>query len=292
MDQKKYQFGLVGFPLGHSLSPRLHKAALEELGLCGDYNLFPIPDSSGKLVKLNEVLNQIRSKTLNGINVTIPYKEIVFSLVDTLTPVALATGAVNTVYLHDDQLAGDNTDVAGFSLDLLDFGVDYQNRPDKALVLGAGGAARAVVYVLAKANWNITIAARRLTQAEMLSRDTQVQLHTITPSPIILSKTALEELTDEFALIVNTTPVGMAPNSDNSPWPRNQHFPSSGLVYDLVYNPRETSFLQQARLSGLATRNGLGMLVRQAAAAFERWTGRVAPFEAMWKTVDDFRINS
>jgi shikimate dehydrogenase len=149
-----------------------------------------------------------------------------------------------------------------------------------------------VVYTLATAGWKIIIAARRLEQAETLSRDIQRHLNTDAPSPVILSGTTLKGCTDEFALIVNTTPLGMAPNANTSPWPQDIKFPPHGFTYDLVYNPPETVFLNQAHMAGLATRNGLGMLVRQAAASFERWTRKVPPFAAMWNAVDEFRFNS
>jgi shikimate dehydrogenase len=292
MHQDSYHFGLVGFPLGHSLSPRLHQAALRELGLIGDYSLFSIPPGTESLVKLAEVLFQIRAGVLSGVNITIPYKETVIPFLDGLTPVALDTGAVNTVFKQGDHLVGDNTDVTGFGLDLLDCGLDYLSNPGWALVLGAGGAARAVVYTLAMAGWKVTIAARRPDQAETLSRDIQRHLHTDAPSPVMLSGTALKGCADEFALIANTTPLGMAPNANTSPWPQDIKFPTHGFIYDLVYNPPETVFLHQAYTAGLATRNGLGMLVRQAAASFERWTGMVSPFGAMWNTVDEFRFRS
>ena len=160
------------------------------------------------------------------------------------------------------------------------------------LILGAGGASRAVVYFLALAGWKVTIAARRLEQVEALIRDIRPYLTNGRLSPVLLSGLALSGTLDEFTLIVNTTPVGMTPNIDASPWPIDLKYPPQGLVYDLVYNPPETVFLQQARKAGLATRNGLGMLVRQASASFERWTGRVAPCEAMWKAVDEFRYQS
>jgi shikimate dehydrogenase len=292
MDPEYFHFGLVGFPLGHSLSPRLHQAAFKELGLLGDYALFPIPFDSKQKVRFDEVIARLRNGELTGINITIPYKQTIISLIDELTQVAQATGAVNTVFLQDDHLLGDNTDVAGFSLDLLDYGLDYMANPGNALVLGAGGAARAVIYALVNAGWKITISTRRFSQAEMLSRDIQNHLRTFTLLPIIQSRTGLDWLTDDYDLIVNTTPLGMAPNSNTSPWPQDVKFPSRGLVYDLVYNPQETVFLHQARLAGLATRNGLGMLARQAATAFERWTGVVAPFEAMWNALADFRNQS
>ena len=299
MDPNRFHFGLVGFPLSHSLSPKLHQAALRELGLLGDYTLFPIAPGPEIQIKLSKVLDQIRAGILSGVNITIPYKQTVIPLLDQLTPVARATGAVNTIFKQDDpqgvaganRLVGDNTDVTGFGCDLLDGGLDYRTNPGLALVLGGGGAARAVVYVLAMAGWKVTIAARRLDQAGSISQDIRPYLSCDALSPVLLSGPALRRCVDGFTLIVNTTPLGMTPNIGTSPWSDDLKFPSHGLVYDLVYNPPETVFLHQAHMAGLTTRNGLGMLVRQAAASFERWTGRVPPYDAMWKAVHESARN-
>ncbi len=290
MNQYNYHFGLVGFPLGHSLSPALHRAAFSGLGLTGEYSLFPIPVTTDSPFKLAEVLNQIRSGVLSGVNITIPYKQTVIPLLDDLTSVALATGAVNTIFMKDNHLHGENTDVTGFGLDLLDCGLDYLSNPDFALVLGAGGAARAVAYTLAAAKWKVTIAARRPDQAERLSQDIRRHLNANAPTPILLSEAGLKGCIDKSTLIVNTTPLGMAPNINSSPWPKDLQFPSQGFIYDLVYNPSETYLLHQAHAAGLATRNGLGMLVRQAAASFERWTGMVPPLAEMRKSVENFNL--
>jgi shikimate dehydrogenase len=292
MNQVNYHFGLVGFPLGHSLSPRLHQAALNSLGLSGDYALFPIPNTGNQIPKINEILTRVRKGILNGLNFTIPYKQAVVPLMDGLTPAALAVSAVNTVFIEGDRLVGDNTDIAGFGLDLLANGLDYQAKPGNVLVLGAGGAARAVVYALASSGWNVFVAARHLPQAERLSLDIQLHLQNSAIRPLILSANEIDHYLGDLNLIVNATPLGMSPDINGSPWPVGLRLPSQGLVYDLVYNPHETTFLRQARLAGLSTCNGLGMLARQAAAAFERWTGFAPPVDAMWNVLDDFRNSS
>ena len=272
------QLGLIGYPLGHSLSPKIHGAALKACGVEGSYLLFPIlPDDKQGL---KDLLDRIRSGEICGLNVTIPHKKNVIELMDMLTPAAQSIGAVNTVYMHDRKLTGGNTDAPGFLSDLKNFLDPERNNfsppmqgqvdtlPKKALVLGAGGSARAVVYALVNDGWSVTITARRIEQARELAGRfdgvdiMELNFHDIQSSPP--------------HLIVNTTPVGMTPNVDQSPWPEALPFPDA-VVYDLVYNPRETLFVKNARANGLQAATGLGMLIEQAALAFEIWTGHNPP---------------
>ena len=156
------QLGLIGYPLGHSLSPRIHEAALESSGLEGNYSLFPIePDDRQAL---GSILVRVRNREIAGLNVTIPHKQNVMPILDELTPTARAIGAVNTIFLRDHKLVGDNTDAPGFLSDLKRFLTAETQRHGvfNVLVLGAGGSARAVVYALLHDNWNVTIVARRL----------------------------------------------------------------------------------------------------------------------------------
>ena len=270
--------GLIGYPLRHSLSPEIHIAALKACGLEGDYSLFPVsPDDKQGLKSL---LNRVRTGEITGLNVTIPHKQNVIPLLDKLTPTAQAIGAVNTIYLRDDRLIGDNTDALGFSADLKKFlTTETQRHGDiNALVLGAGGSARAVVYALVNSGWNVTIAARRIEQAQELAASfTNYELQ-------ITNYESFIHHPSTFNLIVNATPLGMAPNADQSPWPENLPFPNAS-VYDLVYNPRETKLVKDARAQGLSATTGLGMLIEQAALAFELWTGQCPPREIMRASV-------
>lgn len=276
--------GLTGYPLGHSLSPRLHAAALQASGLEGDYSLFPIPP--GETQALNDLLTRVRSGEIQGLNVTIPHKQNIIPFLDELTPTARSIGAVNTIYLRGNRLVGDNTDAKGFLVDLKKFlttrlsrrtvsGETLRHGELKALVLGAGGSARAVVYALVNDDWEVTNAARRIEQAEQLAESfahhqlqiTNYQLSNIEHSNI--------------SLIVNTTPVGMTPNASQSPWPANFPFPPRVAIYDLVYNPPETKLVQDAHHQNLQATTGLGMLIEQAALSFEIWTGYNPPREVM-----------
>jgi shikimate dehydrogenase len=258
------QLGLVGYPLGHSLSPKIHSAALKSCGLEGNYSLFPIhPDDKQGL---KDLLLRVRAKEIHGLNVTIPHKQDVIPFLDALTPTAKAIGAVNTIYLRDEKLIGDNTDAPGFLSDLKkNLTTETQRHRDlNALILGAGGSARAVVYALANDGWNVTVAARRSEQAQELAEQF-TNVKTAEFNFLAL---------DNFQLLVNTTPLGMTPNIDQSPLPEEISLSPDAMIYDLVYNPRETKLVRDARAQGLSATTGLGMLVEQAALAFEIWTGK------------------
>jgi shikimate dehydrogenase len=276
-----FKLGLIGFPLGHSLSPHLHAAALRSTGLTGDYQLFPIQPFPEGQPALIELLRRLRQGDLHGLNVTIPHKQNVIPLLDELTPAAGAIGAVNTLYYRDGRLVGDNSDAAGFMTDLARFApFTAGGQPMTALVLGAGGSARAVVYALAHAGWQVRIAARRLEQARQLVESLKEFIGGLVAVPLEPAA-----LTQPFSLLVNTTPLGMSPASFARPWPAELPFPSQAFVYDLVYNPPETRLVQEARAAGLRATNGLGMLVEQAILAFETWTARRPARQALWDAV-------
>ncbi len=271
-----WQLGLTGWPLGHSLSPVMHKAALQYAGMDGTYSLFPVspePENNSGLVDL---LARVRRNEINGLNVTIPHKQTVIPLLDSLTPAAGAIGAVNTISLVEGQLTGDNTDWTGFSLDLSIHLPEsmLMDESRRALVLGAGGSARAVVYALSRAGWYVSIHSRRLEQAAALTHDFSAPAQ---PVKVV----SAEEIADMggISLIVNTTPAGMSPNIAETPWPTGLAFPSGAYLYDLIYNPSETALMKAARIAGLTANNGLGMLASQAACAFEIWTGTSVPSE-------------
>lgn len=271
------QLGLIGYPLGHSLSPKIHTAALEACGLNGEYSLFPIhPDDKQGL---KDLLARVRSGEITGLNVTIPHKQNVIALMDELTPTAKAIGAVNTIYMCENKLVGDNTDASGFLTDLKHVTNSAFRNPHSALILGAGGSARAVVYALLNDGWDVTLSARRIEQAQQLARSfANYELQ-------IMDNSAFKIHLSSFALVVNTTPLGMTPNVDQSPLPEDTNLSFDTIIYDLVYNPRETKLVRDARAQGLFATTGLGMLIEQAVLAFEKWTGASADRAAMQKAV-------
>ena len=276
-----FSLALTGYPLSHSLSPQLHNAALRACGLKGSYKLLPAQTEA----ELRALLERLRNGDLHGLNVTIPHKQTIIPLLDELTPTARAIGAVNTIYRVGDTLIGDNTDAAGFWADLnksLTIKNSQLTIKYRALILGAGGAARAIAYALATHGWELTIAVRRLKQAQELAANlqthtrAQIQTYSLVYSSLI---------THQSSLIINATPLGMTPHVDTSPWLKNLPFPSESAVYDLVYNPRETRLVRDARAAGLPAVTGLGMLIEQAALAFELWTGQKVNREVMWDAV-------
>ena len=281
------RLGLIGHPLGHSLSPKIHAAALKACDLEGSYSLFPVaPDD---MQSLKDLIDRVRSGEITGLNVTIPHKQNVMQFLDELTPTAKAIGAVNTIYLSNNKLIGDNTDAPGFLTDLKKISSSSILHPS-ALILGAGGSARAVLYALVNDGWDVKIAARRIEQARQLANpfpDDRVlinnyeNLHDSLQFPISI-----------FSLIVNTTPVGMTPNIEKSPLPENIILSKHTTIYDLVYNPRETKLVKDARAQGLTATTGLGMLIEQAALAFEFWTGCNPPREVMRQAIEQSPVSN
>jgi shikimate dehydrogenase len=272
--------GLIGWPVAHSLSPAMHNAAAAALGLDLVYLPLPVrPDNLPAAVHGLAVLGFL------GVNVTVPHKETVIPLLDEVDPTALAIGAVNTISFQPlatssqpPAIKGYNTDAAGFLADLEHAGIEVAGRD--CLVLGAGGSARAVAYGLASVGGTVHLFARRVEQAGKLAADLSRHLEDARLNAYswgeLAGKSAIRE-----ALIVNTTPLGMAPEVDGSPWPEDLSFPPGALVYDLVYNPLETRLVAQARGAGRQAMNGLGMLVRQGALAFKIWTGLEPDVEIM-----------
>lgn len=275
-----FHLGLIGYPLRYSFSPKMHTAALKACGLEGDYSLFPVHPDDSKGLK--DLLGRVRSCEIQGLNVTIPHKQNVIQWLDDLTPIAKTIGAVNTIYLKDKKLIGDNTDVPGFQSDLRQFlfnrKSEIQDRKS-AVVLGAGGAARAVVYALLDNGWEVTITARRIEQARQLS-------NTFTGRKLRIADSFPDIELSNVDLIVNTTPVGMSPNVDQSPLPGDLSLPPHISVYDLVYNPSETKLISNAHAQGVHAITGLGMLIEQAALAFEIWTGHNPPRNVFYESVE------
>lgn len=286
---RTFNLGLIGHPLGHSLSPKIHIAALKACGLQGNYSLFPIQPDDRQGLK--DLLVRVRSGEIHGLNITIPHKQTVIPFLDELTQTARAIGAVNTIYLREDKLIGDNTDASGFLIDLKKILADDRSKivnrkpllskvEASAIVLGAGGSARAVVYALLSDGWNVTIAARRLEQAQALAdsfTNCQLQITNFINLPTFQFST--------FNLIVNTTPLGMYPNMEQSPLPENVMLPPDVIVYDLVYNPLETKLVREAKAKSCHAVTGLGMLIEQAALSFELWTGYNPPRDILYASV-------
>jgi shikimate dehydrogenase len=265
--------GVIGWPVKHSLSPAMHNAAFAELGL--DWVYVPLPVYPDHVA---EAVRGLRALGFAGANVTVPHKQAVLAQLDEVSRAAQVIGAVNTIVVREESLYGDNTDAAGFIASLRETGFDPAGT--YCVLLGAGGAARAVAHALADAGaLQVGIYNRSIGRAQALCRDLAKFHSNVRFEPASLSDvSAIGEDTD---LVVNATSLGMWPDTDASPWPGELAIPGHLTVCDLVYNPQETLFLTQARAAGAETVYGLGMLVYQGAAALEMWTGRPAPVETM-----------
>ncbi len=280
MTNPKWTFGLIGHPVEHSFSPYLHATALEACAFVGEYQLFPAPDEQS----LQTQLNQMREGRIHGLNITIPWKESILNYLDQVSDTVKEVGAVNTVYSREGQLIGENTDVPGFKEDILTFLSSHPaSQTKQALVLGAGGAARAAAFALCQLGWRVTIAARRISQAQKIQVDFKALKQPLQAIELSASSLAVQLPN----LLVNATPVGMAPICDESPWPEGLPLPRNAMVYDLIYNPPMTPLLSTAHVLGLPTKNGAGMLVSQAAASFTLWTGRMPPKDKLVSAMSD-----
>ena len=272
--------GVFGHPVAHSLSPAMHNAAFAALSLPYIYVPFPVaPENLGAAVRSLSALG------VAGVNLTIPHKEAVLPFLDAITEEAREVRAVNTVTcLPDGSLHGDNTDGRGFYAPLGARGLNL--RGQSVVVLGAGGAARAVVFRLARAGARVVLANRTLERAQWLAHDVNVALGTETVTPLVLESTsALAQALRDSALLVQTTRVGMHPDENAVPPVPLDALHSDLLVYDLVYNPLQTVLLREAERRGCPTLTGVKMLVGQGAYAFQRWTGVWPPTDVMENAV-------
>jgi len=290
MKKDNYKFGLIGFPLEHSLSPIIHRAALKTCNLSGDYLLFSVPDLPDGKDRLAAIIRRIELGEIDGVNVTIPHKENILPYVKNISPEGRSVRAANIVYIRGDGLFADNTDIGGFKRHLQSSGYSYLfgRKYEKisefgpwALVLGAGGSARAVLYSLLQDGWNCFVCARRVAQAEAIREEYSLLQFGGEIRVIPYNRDAISGVISRIRLIVNTTPLGMSPNIDQNPWPNSLALPEKSFVYDLVYNPYRTRLIRQAQAEGIGFASGIGMLIEQAALAFELWTGCTAPRDIM-----------
>ena len=273
--------GLIGYPLGHTISPAFQQAAFDHHSLPVKYHAWPThPDL------LEKKVHSLRGGEYLGANVTVPHKERVAGLVDRLDAAAAAIGAVNTVVRENGSLAGYNTDAYGFATSLRVTG-GFDPRGKRAVILGAGGAARAAVFALAEEGVrSLVIANRTLERAESLAASVGGTVCEVAAVP--LGGAGLERAAADADLIVNSTSVGMQGGDAGSVSPlRAQLIPASALVYDMVYNPAQTPLLEEAAEAGAACLGGLPMLVYQGAGAFERWTGLDAPVQVMFEAAEE-----
>lgn len=243
------RYGLIGYPLSHSFSKKYFTDKFLANDIEAIYELFPL----GNIEEFHQLLNQ--HTDLKGLNVTIPYKKQIIEWLDELSDEARLINAVNTIKISRQNnrffLKGYNTDAPAFESELLDFA---GSTPGNALILGTGGASAAVAFILHKLNWKFRFVSRNPLQNNVISY-----------------QSIDEDLIRHTKLIINTTPVGMHPKQDAFPDLPYHTLTDMNLLFDLVYNPELTSFLKKGQLQGTKTRNGLGMLYKQAELAWSIW---------------------
>lgn len=276
MDAGTGVVGLIGHPVGHSKSPEMINRAFRACGLPFVYLAFDVPPS-----ELGTAVSGMRALGFRGWNVTIPHKVAVLEYLDEVEETAREIGAVNTVVSRDGRLIGYNTDSEGYLRSLVDeTGLELAGQ--KVLILGAGGAARAVAHALAVAGVeSITIANRTREKAERLAESLSRKV-----DARAVSLSELERVVGETTLLLQTTSVGMYPETEAIPIdPSLLH--DRMTVSDLIYRPRKTLLLREAEARGARIHGGLGMLLHQAALAFEKWMGKPAPVDVMREALEE-----
>ncbi|SEM15580.1 shikimate dehydrogenase [Syntrophus gentianae] len=261
--REPFRLALLGHPVGHSLSPLMHAAALKFLNLAGSYEAWDVSD-------LKEAVEKLRKEGYRGASVTIPFKREVMALLDDLDDQARAIGAVNTLIRQGVRLMGTNTDWEGLFRALRRV---TEIKGKQVVVLGAGGTARAALYGLISEGGNPVVVNRTEEQGRVLAAEFGCPFYPLT---------AIGELKGD--VLINTTPVGMMPNTDASPVPAQvlHHF---RLVADVIYNPLQTRLLREAEQAGCAVLSGVEMFVEQGAAQFRLWTAMEAPVDRMRQVV-------
>ncbi|MCW3994564.1 MAG: shikimate dehydrogenase [Candidatus Bathyarchaeota archaeon] len=266
--------GVIGDPIEHTLSPIIHNAAFEALNLDYVFLAFKV-----KSAWVEAAVNGMRALNLRGLNVTMPHKSAVMNYLDRIDLSAQIVNSVNTILNKENLLFGFNTDGIGALKALKENGVELKGR--KILLLGAGGAARAIAYTLAKEADELAVLNRTVKQAEGLAKLLEKSLSKKVVAGSLKPSDIQRNLQDSD-ILVNATSVGMSPNAEESPVPP-KLLRSNLAVMDIVYNPVETKLAQDAKAAGAKVVSGVDMLIHQGAASFEIWTGKSAPIEVMRK---------
>jgi len=273
--------GIVGYPVAHSVSPQMHNAAFEHLGLDWEYIPFEIHPED-----LKKGIDGLRAEGVLGFNVTIPHKEAIIPLLDEVTKLPRLIGAVNTVKNENGKLVGYNTDGAGF-VDSLKFDAGVDPKEKNVVLLGAGGAAKAVAVMLAETGAaSISITDIDEKKADDLSAHVGSHFN----SKICSLKTGSADLAAAISnadIVVNATPIGMHPKENECPIAESSGLRAESIVFDLIYNPPETKLMKLAKEKGAKAVNGLGMLVRQGAISLSIWTDHDAPVDVMLKAAKE-----
>ncbi len=268
---------IIGSPVDHSKSPYMHNLAFEKLGLDYAYMAFDIKEGS-----LKQGVDGLRTLNVRGFNITMPHKQEVMKYLDKIEEDAKLIGAVNTVLNNNGKLIGYNTDGKGFIKSLEERNVKYID--EKIVIIGAGGAAKAIAIELAlKGVENIVIVNRTLEKAEAISHTINKNIEGSESRSLVLDEKLLKEELKDASILINTTSVGMGDSIDKNIIKNEDTLDKDLFVADLIYNPVKTKFLSMAEEKGCRIMNGLDMLVYQGALVFKIWTGADMPVEVMKK---------
>lgn len=276
--------GLIGYPLGHSISPLLHNHTINDMN---ELNYVYLPFQV-EPEKFNNIINGIKAmKNLRGFNVTIPYKEKIISFLNNIDPLAARIGAVNTVVNVNGILTGYNTDLSGLIRMIRDDG-NFEIKGKTVLIIGAGGAARAAgISVLSEGASRVYLLNRTTSKLDILYKEWEGYYPEIKVIVGPLEPDFYDSFINSVDLLIDTTPVGMSPNIDMFPVIRTNFLHSNMLVVDLVYNPKKTTLIKAADEVGAKTLNGMGMLLYQGIESFKIWTGYEIDPESWWRVVED-----
>ncbi|MCC7451436.1 MAG: shikimate dehydrogenase [Anaerolineae bacterium] len=275
IDGQTQLVGIIGWPVAHSLSPAMHNAAFAYAGFNWRYVPLPVRPEH-----LREAIKGMAALGFRGVNVTVPHKVDIIPLLDSVTDAVRVVGAVNTIRVdrNTGKLEGLNTDMTGFLADLAANNI-HVSKDTRVIILGAGGAARAVASGVVRSGAQVTLVNRTFSTAQTAAMFIQSSWSATNITAVPLDK--LAEAARDAALIVNTTSAGMWPDVESTPWPEGVPFPKTATLYDTVYRPLKTRLMRDAEKAGLRVVGGIGMLVYQGAAAYEVWTGKQAPIDVM-----------
>lgn len=267
IDEQTQVTGIIGSPVAHSVSPHMHNRAYAACGTNAVYIPFEMHDVGGFMKRMVDPRSREMEWPLRGLSVTAPHKQTVMEHLDWIEPCAREIGAVNTVVVEGDELHGYNTDAAAV---LAPLGDASELQGARVAVIGAGGAARAVLWNLRRAEAHATVFARNVERAQQTAHEFKADCELLDNGRF-----------GNFDLVINTTPLGTRGQKEEHTPATAEQLRGAQFTYDLVYNPLETRFMREARAAGCETINGLAMLVAQAAAQFKLWTGDEAPAEVM-----------
>lgn len=267
-------FGVIGYPIAHSMSPDMHNDSFKHLGIQATYLPFAVRPED-----LQDAIKGMKAIGIQGFNVTIPHKTNIMPFLDKIDSLAAEIGAINTVKLEGGEYVGYNTDGLGFVKGIKEQ-LQSSLADQKVLIVGAGGAARGIYYsLLQEGARHVDIANRTISKGEQL-----IAGKTSETKSVVFSIAEAEKILSEYTLIINTTSIGMHPNINESPLSLKNMKPLA-LVSDIIYNPLQTKLLKEAENKGALIQNGIPMFVHQGALAFQLWTGKQPDTERMRKIV-------